>query len=332
MGKRNDFIKLILIASFIPFNALAFYNGIIIHPQSTSLNAVQLLNEVNKYEFNSIRVDYPWSDVEKEKGKYKKIGGNLDEVLSNSFSEGLRSIIILDYGNKIYNISEPEGIQQINEFDGYAKWVVNNFSQYNPIFEIWNEWGQKNKKIYNEMENSANKYFEVVKKTSQTIKSNNKANVVIAGSFNPTNEEQLKWFEKLIDKGILRYIDGVSVHPYAYSYKSIMSVNDNFKAIDDLESYIKKKNNGKIVPIYITEIGLPSYDGVKFTQKDIANYRKKYYQEAKGRSYIKGVWWYELIDAGYNKKNTQDNYGMLTKDLKEKEVAKMILEDSNNGK
>ncbi|TYX10770.1 cellulase family glycosylhydrolase, partial [Klebsiella pneumoniae] len=130
---------------------------------------------------------------------------------------------ILDYGNKNYNNGGyPANEQDIAAFAKYAKWVASNYKGQVKYYEIWNEWtvgtGMKGKGEIPPPQI----YLELVKKTSQAIKSVDPSAIILAGSFNPLsptgrrlNISDSDWFMILINEGILNYIDGISIHPYS---------------------------------------------------------------------------------------------------------------------
>ncbi|MCP6014344.1 hypothetical protein NL362_27715, partial [Klebsiella pneumoniae] len=89
--------------------------------------------------------------------------------------------------------------------------------------EIWNEWTIATGMVkYRNQVPSANVYYNLVKKTSEVIKRNDPNAIILAGSINPLDlraryidVNDWKWFEQLVNLGILNYIDGVSLHTYS---------------------------------------------------------------------------------------------------------------------
>jgi hypothetical protein len=47
--------------------------------------------------------------------------------------------------------------------------------------------------------------------------------------------------------------------------------------------------------------------------------------KASKRSYIQGIWWYDLVDDGNQISNSEHNYGILTQDMKQKEISQLFL-------
>jgi len=296
------------------------------HPQNLNLNKEDNERLMSRFKFTSFRLDYPWSQTEVKKGVFKQISGPLKDTIEISNEKNFTTILILDYGNKAYSIDKPLSDDDIKHFSDYAVWVVKNVKVKKPIYEIWNEWDQKNKKIYSNTISSANEYLKLVKSVSSAIKTVNPDAKVIAGSFNPFNAVQKSWFVHQLNNGLLNYIDGISLHMYSYNYKKIDTPENYIKQIKDIEF---KTSKFKKTPIYITEIGLPDYKGVWFNQTDIEIFADSFIKDVDKLDYVKGIWWYELTNSGFNVNNTQDNYGILDKELKEKEIFKSFKRNNN---
>ncbi|HDZ0905621.1 TPA: cellulase family glycosylhydrolase, partial [Klebsiella pneumoniae] len=129
-----------------------------------------------------------WDSVEKNKGVYA-IPPKLklvDEIIRGAKKYNISPLVILDYGNKNYNNGGyPANEQDIAAFAKYAKWVASNYKGQVKYYEIWNEWtvgtGMKGKGEIPPPQI----YLELVKKTSQAIKSVDPSAIILAGSFNP---------------------------------------------------------------------------------------------------------------------------------------------------
>ncbi|HGZ1009147.1 TPA: hypothetical protein ACOKBR_005737, partial [Klebsiella pneumoniae] len=158
---------------------------------------------------------------------------------------------------------------------------------------------------------TAKGYFEIVKRVSRIIKENDPNAIILAGSFNPLTDSDNAWFYELLELGILDYIDGISIHPYSYKNENIQlrTAAANLNAIDQFYDKLTNIANRKTA-IYITEIGIPNYDGIGGVNEiESSIFRKNYIKLASERSYIKGVWWYDLKDDGTNKSFNEHNFG-----------------------
>ncbi len=66
---------------------------------------------------------------------------DLDQLVTRAVRRGVRPLLILDYGNPIYDgggqISSPEAIEA---WSRYVRFVVAHFKGRVDQFEVWNEW------------------------------------------------------------------------------------------------------------------------------------------------------------------------------------------------
>lgn len=339
MKKRKALISLLYCFAFFYTNVFAGEQtvGVGIHANRYNLESEQLLQLIAKSGFNSFRQDLTWDSVEITKGVYT-IPPKLklvDEIIRGAKKYNISPLVILDYGNKNYNKGGyPVNEQDITAFANYAKWVASNYKGQVKYYEIWNEWtvgtGMKGKGDIPPPQI----YFELVKRTSQAIKSVDSSAMILAGSFNPLsptgrrlNISDSDWFMELINEGILNYIDGISIHPYSFlnANKKLRNPEYNINKIDQFYNKIKDQNIKKI-PFYITEIGIPTHNGQGGVDPvEAADYIVKYSLLAKSKSYIKGVWWYDLSNDGNDMNNQEHNFGFYDSTFNPKPAAKAFI-------
>lgn len=299
----------------MPISALAddFYYGVGVLPDRTSLSSGDLLGLMKKYKVSSFRVDYAWSRVETQKNIYEITDKRLDNLIKNSSKLHIEPLLILDYGNKNYGGGRPVSAEAVNAYANYSSWVVRKYKGNVHLYEIWNEWwhARPGDNYPALSESSAKDYYNLVRVTAKKIKDNDPQAVIVVGSFNPFKKDQLSWAESLIKLGVLDYVDGLSIHPYSQDAPEI-----DFSKLDDFHNAMITLSGKKVVELYITEVGYSDYRGSKLNDVQIENYIPRYFKLAKERPYIKGVWWYSLIDAGNDKYNREHNFGLLDKNLK----------------
>ncbi|WP_257590204.1 glycoside hydrolase family 5 protein [Serratia marcescens] len=279
---------------------------------------------IKQFGFNSFRSDLAWNSIESQKGVFSiNDAGNQKEDLAfqTGFSQyGLSALMVLGYGNKLYSnnaIDFPRTPEQIAAFANYAAWIAARYKGKVKYFDIWNEW------LYGTGLTSkprnvppAQVYFDVVKATSAAVRKVDPNAVILAGSFNTNKPRDVAWFEELMKLGILNYIDGVSIHPY-----SLKLPEDNLATIDKFEE-LAKRYAGKEVPVYITEMGQSSSTAPGYVSDDAtAQFVVKYTFLAKARPYIKGLWWYDLVDDGPDVKNREHRFGFVTQSNQPKSMA-----------
>lgn len=328
---------------FLPFTCYSMEKqlyGVNIHANKYNLSADDILKKIQDTGFNSFRQEISWASTEKEPKQFKIQGINVikDEMINEANNYKIEPILILSYGNPLYNKGDfPVTNDSIEGFVDYASWLAKKYKGKVNTYEVWNEWtlgtGMKNKDNI-----PAEKYYlELVIKTSQALKSIDPNIKVIAGSFNPLSpsSRRLKyndtqWFSNLIDMGILNYIDGVSIHPYSFLNvnMNLRTVEGNYAQVISLEHKIRERAKLKTsFPIYITEVGVSNFLGPGgVSDKSSSDFIIKYTAMISTLPYIKGIWWYDLIDDGINQSEKEENFGFYTNTYEKKYVVNNFKE------
>lgn len=307
-----------------------FEIGIGGHPAVFKGTADQYVSLMKKYKFNSTRIDYYWSQIERHRGVFDPRGNKIEDVIQKSKQQGISPLVILGYDNGLYFKGKPKTQQNFNDFANYAGWTAHHFKGVVDTYEIWNEWSTfQVSPEEGHSQQSANDYFNLVKAASENIKRNNPNAKVIAGSFNPLRKDERDWADKLIKLGILKYIDGFSLHPYFYKNYDAITPEQVISAIQDAQDeFVRVSGSSKNIPFYITEVGIPTnadFHGMNFNDSYISNYAYDLINRAKRVSYIRGVWWYDLYDDGGSKKYSEHNFGVLNRDMTPKKTVLEIM-------
>ncbi|MBA7847944.1 hypothetical protein HV205_26425 [Klebsiella sp. RHBSTW-00465] len=313
-------VYLIILCTFFMTlcKATAFEIGVNIHVATFPGNTISLMETLRKYNIDSIRVDYSWSGVEKSKGIYTIPYEKLDSAITTSLNEGVTPLVILNYGNQYYK-SNTGGhknirlstVQEVKGFMAYSNWVTKHLGKKKIIYEIWNEWNHSQPKIDSNGIDSAKSYVLLVKQVSAIIKKNNPDAIVIAGGFNPMSRKELAWGEKIVSLGILSYIDGLSIHPYDWTYKKIPNTAESFNKLRIAHDGLVSVSGNQKVDFYITEVGVSSFSKILFPEKKIGEYLLSYYKQASQTPFIKGVWWYCFVNKGNDLNDFESNFGLL---------------------
>lgn len=281
--------------------------------------------------FDSVRDGFSWNSIQNETGKLNlsKERVNSDEFFAkNSLpSDDISTLFVLGYGSNFYTQGGyPQNREQVDKFVDYVAWVAKRYKGKVKYYEIWNEWllgtGVASKK--NKPDDEI--FLYLVKKSSEKIKEIDPNAVVLTGSVNPLHKNEVKWLNGLIDKGLMNYVDGISIHPYAFNEpENVRDPEGSFIALDSFDDSLTNKV-GKPVSLYITEMGYPT--GSEFTGgvSNVISAQNivKYTLLAASKKYVKGLWWYDLMDDGPDKTNKEHNFGLLNLDGSEKESAQLI--------
>lgn len=203
-----------------------------------------------------------WNTVEKEKGVLALPDG-VYETLVKEKEMGIENLLICSKYNQFYDEGStpytPEGIAGYARYCGFLakelKGVVNHF-------EIWNEY---NHTPFNAGGTGPETYAEMLKQSYIAIKeANPDATVVGLGQANV----DLRWSEEVFKAGGLEYCDAISCHPYDWALSFDEDVT--LKNVLDLKALMNKYGYNK--PMWITEVGFSTMDGVNPNNKNYIGY------------------------------------------------------------
>ena len=321
-----SFVIVIFFTFSSSVNAGGLIFGVSAHPENFYGSNEEFIETLVKYNIKAVRFDYPWSQMEKNKGIFTPLSDNnkTEYLINNAWRYNIKLMAILDYGNNIYGIDKPQDGYQIGKFSAYCGWVAKHLNHKVEIFEIWNEWTSKNFDKDNINASAAN-YVNLVGECSSEIRKINRNVIIIAGSYNPMNGVDKSWGRELVKLGIMKYIDGISIHPYAYYDKNITSPDSLIKIIEQTR-YELNKINGEENDIYITEIGFPSRFREGMTDEKISFYFSEMYNLINMKPFIKSFIWYDFIDDGVDSNDKEQNFGILKYNLQPKPIAQKFKE------
>lgn len=153
------------------------------------------------------RVDITWTRVEQTPGVYKFDYYN--GIVSNFLAHGLRPILILDYGNKLYNGGfAPSTDESRLAFANFVRAAVTQFQGQGVIWEIWNEPNED--KFWRPMAN-VDDYAAMALMVGKTIREVAPDEWLIGPGLSGFD---WPFLERCFQSGLLQYLDAVSVHPY----------------------------------------------------------------------------------------------------------------------
>ncbi|MET0286488.1 MAG: cellulase family glycosylhydrolase [Polyangiales bacterium] len=260
---------------------------------------------------NTFRDDLYWKHVEQTRDEFTlpRNLSDLQKLIVLGGENGLRGVVVLDYGNPLYFQGLPKTDADRDAYARYAAWVARSYGKSVAAFEVWNEWniggGSKPRETGEAI--SAGEYVKLLKRVRPVLKAEAPGVPVIAGGL---ANRKMDWVKSFADHGGFSHCDGFSVHPYNHHDRDA-SAEDVAHWLDELNSVIKAKTK-KSVPIWVTEIGWPTHDGVgASTEAQSAQRLLKLNLLLAARSYIRGVWWYDLFDDGDNPREMEDNFGLI---------------------
>ena len=159
-----------------------------------------------------VRLDLAWSVAETEPGRYDF--GLWDRFLDSFEPFGIRVLLILDYGNDMYENGFPpsteSGRDAFASFAGAAAWHFRGRA----MWEIWNE---PNLPRYWAGSPDPAAYVALVRAAAVEIRREDPESWILGPSLGGASFD-LAYLEATFGLGLLDVVDAVSVHPYGASH------------------------------------------------------------------------------------------------------------------
>jgi polysaccharide biosynthesis protein PslG len=286
--------------------------GISVHLAGNPGMLPSSLSLISQAGANSVRDDVPWDQVERLKGQLAMPSG-VDNLVNQALKANVQPLLILDYGNPFYDSGEkPVSPQALSAFARYAVFVVQHFKGRVHRYEMWNEW---NVSTGNTRSGTPQDYVQFLRVVYPTVKAIDPSAVFIAGAIGGL---KLDWLSAMLSAGAIGSFDALSIHPYNFG-KSTRTGDAWAQDMLATEAAIHRYTDGRDIPLYITEMGWPTYSGsTGISPRQAAVYLAEMFLLARTMNFIKGIWWYDFRDDGWDTSNKENDFGLVDPNLKPK--------------
>ncbi len=268
------------------------------------------LDMIAEAGFKLIRMDLTWAVIEHSKGVYdfEKIG--YDSLTKGCTERGIRILYILDYSNSIYESGRSVRTEAGREaFADFAEAAARRYSGKGVLWEIWNE---PNIKHFWDPQPSVADYCKLVEKTAPRIRKADPNGLVIAGA---TSQIPLGWIEDCFKKGLLKWIDVLSVHPYRSEFPE--TVVKDYVALRQLVA--RYAPPGKEMPIISGEWGYSNlnWDKSRLSEQEQAEYLARMFLVNLYQGTDVSIW-YDWKNDGNDPNEREHQFGTVRHDLNPK--------------
>lgn len=285
------------------------------------------LDKIRRAGIASIRDEVGWGAVEREKGKLA-MPEPFDAYVRRAAESGLSVLLILDYGNRLYDDGDrPRSPEAIEGFCRYAEFVVRHFGKQVRLYEIWNEWDISiGMPPQHRTGGSAEDYMKLLQAVYPRIKAADPGAVVMAGACTSGGVKK-GWLEDIVKLGALDSCDAISIHSYNYSDKVPQRGPEACSAWMTGVQEMLRKYKGSDMPFYVTEMGWPTHVGKNGTDPELAgSYLARLYLLARVSPSFQGLWWYDFQDDGWKAESNEDNFGLVRPDLTPKPGYDVLMD------
>ena len=262
--------------------------------------------------FKFIRMDLTWEAVEGKKGIYEFEKSGYDALTKGCSERGIRILYILDYSNRLYESDRSIRTEKGRRaFAAFAEAAAARYSRIGILWEIWNE---PNIKLFWRPQPIVDDYCDLVKATATVIKKADKTGLVVAPA---TSTIPFGWLEDCFKKGLLQWIDAMTVHPYRPKRPETV-IKDYYRLRELIKRYTPQ---GKEPPIISGEWGysLINWDNSRITEQQQARYLVRMFLVNLYQNVSVSIW-YDWKDDGTNSNEREHHFGSMTHDLKPKAV------------
>ncbi|MBN1417333.1 MAG: hypothetical protein JXP34_01075 [Planctomycetes bacterium] len=264
----------------------------------------------------SIRDEISWGSVERERGKYV-IASDRDAFVRRCARAGIAPLLILDYGNRFYDAGgHPRSPEAIEGFCRYAEFMVRHFGRDVRLYEVWNEW-DIGIGLPKRVPGSPEDYMKLLRTVYPRIKAVDPDATVVGGGGPTSGGISRGWLDAIVELGALECCDILSIHTYNYSPAGPAGGPEAWAEwTRNVQGALAKRNGGREVPFLITEMGWPSHAGPRGRPAETcAAYLARLFLLAPTMPYIRGIWWYDFQDDGWDRSENEHNFGIVRPDL-----------------
>ena len=260
--------------------------------------------------FRFIRMDLAWQGIEREKGICDFEGTGYDALTEGCSNRGIRILYILDYSNRLYESDSSVRTAVGREaFANFAEAAAKRYSGTAILWEIWNE---PNLRHFWSPQPSVEDYCALVETTVPLIRRSDPSGLVAAPA---TSGIPFDWLEACYKRGLLEWIDALTVHPYRP--RPPETVMQDYAKLRELnERYAPE---GKEIPIISGEWGysLINWDKSRLSEEQQAQYLVRMLLVNLHEGIPVSIW-YDWKDDGTDPDEREHHFGTMTHDLNPK--------------
>jgi len=254
---------------------------------------------------NLVRMDVNWSGVEKERGIYDF--SNMDKLFEKLSQNRMRVLLILNYGNKLYDDGNAPYTDEGREaFARFVKALAERYKNNDIIWELWNE---PNLNKFWRPQSNVDDYMKWSRKAVSTIRLVD-PDALIVGPASSTID--FGFLEPCFRQGFLDLVDGITVHPYRGPNRNPETANAECQLLKALIEKYKPAN--KTISVLSGEWG---YNTTVMTRKTQGKFLPRQWLANLSAGVPFSIW-YDWHDDGKDPDEPEHNFGTVTWDYQPK--------------
>ena len=268
------------------------------------------LDMIAEAGFKFIRMDLVWSRIEKIKGIYEFDKAGYDTLTKGCTERGINILYILDYSNKLYE--SDQSVRTEEGCEAFARFAVAAAKRYTGKEILWEIWNEPNLRHFWNPQPSTEDYCKLVEASADRIRQADPTGQVVGGA---TSQIPLEWLEDCFKRGLLKWIDILSVHPYRSQAPETV-VADYAKLRELVKRYAPA---GKDIPVISGEWGYSNinWDKSRLSEQQQAQYLARMFLVNLYQGIPVSIW-YDWKNDGTNPNEREHQFGTIRHDLEPK--------------
>lgn len=297
-----------------------------------------LIQAMQDARIRSVRIAIRWTVVEPRRGQWDF--AKVDEVvraLRAAKIDILATLMSVPPWASGVNPAQVKGFYDTfppRQMDDWREFVRQTVSRYHSDIRFWEIWNEENGSDFYKPLPDAPQYVGLLKAAHDTIKEVDRHAVVVLGGLQMNGIIANPWLpvktenflQKIYDAGGRPYFDVVNIHPY------VLATPDQGPSycaalVRGTVAVMQKNGDGR-KPLWITETGLPTGNGV--TEQMQADHLTGIYRELGKIPQVKAIYWFLLRDLDHPVSGGEDSMGIIAADGRRKPAFAAIRKVAGN--
>jgi hypothetical protein len=277
-----------------------------------------------------LRFDLPWSSIEEQPGQFR--WGEFDRVVDAAHACGLEVVGLLAYSPEW---ARPPGSSEHAPPlvpDDFAAFVTEAVRRYAPRgVDTWEIWNEPNMDLFWGGAPDPAAYTELLIAAYDAAKAVDADATVVSGGLAPVTDapdgdtiSPATFVEGMYAAGAGGHFDALGHHPYSFPMLPNDDEDTAFRQTPLLHELMEENGDGAKL-IWGTEFGVPT-GSAGFPTTFVAESATVGYDVWRAWPFTGPLLWYSYRDAGSDRNDPEDNFGLVTADYHRKEPALSAFE------
>ena len=274
-----------------------------------------------------VRFDFDWSALESAPGAYN--WASTDRVVQAATARGLQIVALVAYTpawarTGTTNKSAPRDPDRFASFVGAAA------ARYAPrgvtVWEIWNE--PNSSKFWQPKPDPAG-YTRLLKAAAAAARGASSVVTVLSGGLSPAEDRadgsQISpetFLTGVYDAGGREFFDAVGMHPYSFPARPMDERSAKWNAFYNLPRLhdVMANHGDADKHVWLTEFGAPTGGPADraVSESEQSEFVREAYRAVDGWAWAGPLLWYSLRDAGSDRSDEEQNFGLVRHDFRPK--------------